>query len=108
MEKSDSVFVQHIKDAIKTIVEHIGDVNRDEFLKNKLLQDAVIREIEIVGEASNRLSSGFHESNKHVPWDKIIGMRNMLIHGYFEVDLEEVWKTIQKDIPELGKALSEK
>ncbi len=105
MVKSDIVFIQHIKDAISAIQEHVHSITRKKFMESKLIQDAVVREIEIIGEASNRLSIEFQEKHPSIPWHAIIGMRNQLIHGYFEVDLNEVWKTIEKDIPELEQVL---
>ncbi|WP_319508197.1 DUF86 domain-containing protein [uncultured Methanolobus sp.] len=99
--KNDSVFLIHILDAINQIEEYTTGVIYEEFLEKRLIQDAVVRQLEIIGEATKNLSSNTTEKNPHVPWKEIAGMRDKLIHVYFGVDLEEVWNTITKDIPYL-------
>jgi uncharacterized protein with HEPN domain len=98
MTKDDTVYLKHMKDAIDKIIRYVGAMNRDEFLKDELVQDAVIRQIEIVGEASKRLSLGFKDTHPEIPWKDIVGMRNKLIHDYMGVDIDAVWDTIGKDI----------
>jgi uncharacterized protein with HEPN domain len=70
-----------------------------------MVQDAVMHQIQIIGEAANRLSSSFKERSSPIPWRDIIGMRNKLVHDYMGVDLEAVWETARKDIPVLKNAL---
>ena len=103
--KDDSVFLNHILDAINQIEEYTTGVIYEEFLEKRLIQDAVVRQLEIIGEATKNLSSNTTEKNPHVPWKEIAGMRDKLIHVYFGVDLEEVWNTITKDIPYLKMAV---
>lgn len=103
--KRDKVYIDHILEAIITVDEHLGDINFEEFLQNKLIQDGVMRELEIIGEASNNISSGFKNSHQDIPWSDIISMRNKLIHEYFGVDLKEVWHTATKDIPKLKEEI---
>ena len=98
MTKDDTVYLKHMKDAIDKIIRYAGALNRNEFLKDELVQDAVIRQIEIVGEASKRLSPGFKDTHPEIPWKDIVGMRNKLIHDYMGVDIDAVWDTIEKDI----------
>ena len=76
-------------------------MSNEEFLQNHLVQDAVMRQLEIIGEASNKISDEFQGKNKQVPWKDITGMRNKLIHDYMGVDLDAVWDTVVKDIPDL-------
>ena len=78
-------------------------VSRDEFLANAQLQDSVIRRIEIIGEAAGRLSSAFREGRRHpeIPWARIRGMRNRMIHGYEDIDMDIVWDTVEQHIPRL-------
>lgn len=101
----DKLFVQHIHDAIHAVERHTAGVSREKFFSSQLIQDAVVRQVLIIGEAANHLSHMFFEKYSHVPWHAVVGMRNQLVHGYFQVDLDEVWKTIQKDIPMLKKSL---
>jgi uncharacterized protein with HEPN domain len=99
--KDDSVFLNHILDAINQIEEYIEYLTYEEFLEKRLVQDAVIRQLEIIGEATKNLSSNATENYPQIPWKEIAGMRDKLIHVYFGVDLEEVWNTAKRDIPEL-------
>ncbi len=99
----DEVYLKHILDAIVIIEDYVRDVNFGEFLNNKLLQDGVVRELEIVGEAAKNLSQDFKERYNDIPWRKIMGMRNRLIHEYFGVSLKAVWQTVSKDLPQLKK-----
>jgi len=101
----DELFVGHILEAIANIKEFLRGVTHKKFIADKLIQSAVIRQIEIVGEATKNLSVGLREQEKDVSWQDITGMRDMLIHEYFGVDVEEVWKTATKDIPELKRLI---
>ena len=76
-------------------------------MKSLIIQDAVCRRLEIIGEAANKIDDEFKGKYPDVPWYKIVGMRNLLIHEYFHVDLDQVWNTIQKNIPELKKHILE-
>jgi len=99
-------YIEHILTAIKRINIYIEDISEISFLQNELIQDAVIRNIEIIGEASRNIDRYYpHFAAEHpdVPWKDLYWMRNRVSHGYFSVDLELVWKTLEKDIPELQK-----
>ncbi len=102
----DKSFFLHIKESIKKIQEYTNSMDFKDFEKSTLLQDAVIRQLEILGEASKKLSEDFRSSHPSVPWKFIVGMRNRLIHDYFGVDIEAVWETVIKDIPFLKKELA--
>ncbi|MEX2189385.1 MAG: DUF86 domain-containing protein [Bacteroidota bacterium] len=106
MQRNDSLYLKHIREAIHKIGQYTKGVSRPSFQKNSLIQDAVIRQIEIIGEASKRLSEDIRASNPDIPWEDISGMRYKLVHDYFGVDLEKVWLTVQTDIPTLKKQIS--
>ena len=99
MRKDDLVYLKHILDAILRIEEYVSNVNNDTFSRNNLLQDGVIRQIEIIGEATKRLSKDIRKQYPKIPWRDIAGTRDKLIHDYFGVDVDTVWDTVQKDIP---------
>lgn len=99
MQRDDSVYLKHIRDAILKIEIYTKRVSISSFKEETLIQDAVIRQIEIIGEATKRLSEIIRKGYQDVPWDDIAGMRDKLIYDYFGVDIEKVWLTVQKDIP---------
>ena len=103
--KEDSVYLMHILDAVNDIDEFVKDMNKETFLSNKAIEYAVVRSIEIIGEASKHLSKKFREQHKDIPWEDICGMRDKLIHDYIGVDYSIVWQAIEKDIPSLKKKL---
>jgi uncharacterized protein with HEPN domain len=97
-------YLGHILKAIERIQRYTADLDELGFLGNELVQDAVIRNIEILGEAANniqRTAPAFAALHKHMPWQAMYTMRNRVSHGYDHVDLEIVWKTIQSDLPRL-------
>jgi len=103
--KSDKLYIGHIIDAISAIEEYVSGMSYDDFSKDKKTQDAVLRKLEVVGEASKRLSDKLMKSLSEVPWKDIIGMRNKLIHDYFGIDVQEVWKRAKEDVPALKATL---
>ena len=102
-KKDDTVFLRHIQDASSKIEGYLYDVNETSFHQNALIQDGVIRQIEIIGEAARRISKALQDSYPNIPWKDISGMRNKLIHEYFGVNLMAVWLTATKDVPTLKK-----
>jgi uncharacterized protein with HEPN domain len=105
MPHDDAVYLQHIRDAIVQIEEYVAGLNQDTFIASAITRDAVIRQLEIVGEATKRVSAGLRAKHAEVPWPTIAGMRNKLIHDYFGVDLEAVWVTTQADLPALKRQI---
>jgi len=91
----------HIRDAIETIEEYIEGVAYEQFVSNKMMIDAVVRELEIVGEASNNLSQQFQQDHADIQWRRMKDMRNFLIHEYFGVNTKVVWDTCKHDVPAL-------
>ena len=102
--KSDLVYLRHILDAILKIEEYVR-VGRDEFLRASHWQDAVIRQLEIIGEASKSLSSEVREQSPDVPWRRIAGLRDVLVHNYMGVDLPAVWEITQRNVPALKESV---
>jgi uncharacterized protein with HEPN domain len=99
-----SDYLGHILTAIERIDRYTADIDEVGFLNNDLIQDAVIRNIEVIGEASNnilRVAPKFAARHDDIPWLVMYTMRNRVSHGYHKVDLEIVWKTIQRDLPRL-------
>jgi uncharacterized protein with HEPN domain len=99
--KDDRTYLLHILDAIEKISTYIAAVEFDEFSHNDMMIDAVVRELEIIGEASRHLSEEFQDKHFEIPWYKIKAMRNVLIHEYFGVNLKVVWDTCKNDMPAL-------
>jgi uncharacterized protein with HEPN domain len=97
--KSDLPYLGHIAESIAAIEDYVS-AGRDTFFDQRMIQDAVIRNFEIIGEAASRLS-GMVRARPGVPWAKIIAFRNRLIHGYWSVDLLLVWDVITHDLPAL-------
>lgn len=97
-------YLGHILAAIERIERHTAHVDEQGFLKSELIQDAVIRNIEVIGEAANniqRADAAFAAAHGEIPWQVMYAMRNRLSHGYDNVDFAMVWKTIRSDLPEL-------
>ncbi len=96
----DDDYLQHIEDAAAKIDRFMDGKSDEDFLADDLTQDAIIRNLEIIGEATNKLSAAFRNANLDVPWQKIAGMRNKLIHGYFSVDMPLVLDTVRGMLPD--------
>jgi len=86
-------------------IERYGAKGRIEFEKDELIQTWVVHHLQIVGEAAAKLGREFHEQNPAIPWPQVVAMRNVLVHDYFGVDLEEVWRVVERDLPELKRKL---
>ena len=99
MKKDNQTYLQDILKAIVKIEKYSKNQNIVSFKQEDMRQDAIIRQFEIIGEAANKLTGNFLENNPDFPIKEAIGMRNFLIHGYDEVDINVVWKTLQNDIP---------
>jgi uncharacterized protein with HEPN domain len=97
-------YLEHIAGAIERIQRYLAGMDYQGFVASEEKQDAVIRNLEIIGEASENIRRnhpGFAKEHSYFPWKYAYGMRNALAHGYFKVDLQIVWKTIETDLPHL-------
>jgi len=99
--KDDRTYLLHILEAIEKIERYIAAADYDSFSNDDMMIDAVVRELEIIGEASRNLSDSFQDKHFVIPWYKIKAMRNVLIHEYFGVNLKVVWDTCKNDMPPL-------
>lgn len=97
----DMMYLRHIYDATVRIAEYIRGVTEEQFWQTPLLQDGVIRQLEIIGEATKRLSKELRQKHSEISWQDVAGMRDKLIHDYLGVDVQTVWLTATEDVPEL-------
>jgi len=104
--KNDQVYLEHIVEAISKIESFVSGLTKFDFDRNVLIQDAVIRNFEIIGEATKKISKEFSQRHSEIPWQDMVGMRDKLIHNYLDVDLDVIWKTIEIDLPLLKEVLS--
>lgn len=97
----DEAYLLDILIAARHAMEFITGLSLGDFKQSKLHQDAVMRNLEIIGEAASKISQETRNILPKIPWNDIIGMRNRLVHEYFRIDLEKVWDTVQNDLPYL-------
>jgi uncharacterized protein with HEPN domain len=107
MRKNDIVYLYHILDAISLVEEYTKGMSENEFLSNSMAHDAVVRQIEIIGEAARNISEEFQEKHSKLPWGKMIGIRNKIIHEYFNINYSIVWDTMKDDLPLLKNSIKE-
>ena len=107
MSKSDFVFLNHILDAITQIEIYTAGLSYRQFTEDRLVQDGVVRQLEIIGEAVRSLSDEFRAEHPSMPWHHIVGLRNRLIHAYFDINLGIIWDIVQVDLPKLKAELSD-
>jgi uncharacterized protein with HEPN domain len=100
-ERDYRLFIQDIIDSIIKIEDYTSGLTFDAFQSNEMVKDAVLRNFEIIGEASSHIPDDIKSKNISVPWRELKSVRNLVIHEYFGVDLEIIWKTISKSLPEL-------
>jgi uncharacterized protein with HEPN domain len=101
MVLDDPLYLEHIDGSIKRIMAYVESLELPEFKSRPMVQDAVIRQLEIIGEATKHISDDLRHANPEIPWANMAGMRDRLIHGYFDMDLDEVWLTVDRDLPSL-------
>lgn len=109
MTKTAKPYLEDIIESVEQIENYIQEVNasQDLFEENILVQDAVIRRLEIIGEATKRLEQDFRDQYEHIPWKQMAGLRDFLIHEYDEVDLDQIWLVLQDDLPILKQEISQ-
>lgn len=97
----DKIRLMHILDAIEEIESYVSHVDFDVFMENSMMRFACIKQMEIIGEASNHMSTETKEKFSNIEWSQIVGMRNVFVHEYFGIDSSLVWEIIKNDLPEL-------
>lgn len=102
--RDESVYLKHIRDAIARIEAYTAG-GRKAFFQDTMVQDAVIRNLEVIGEAVKNLSSDFRRRHPTIPWRNITALRNVLIHEYFGVDLKIVWRVVERRLPMLKRSV---
>lgn len=101
MKKDPRIYLTHIAESIQAIEEYTRGLSRDDFMRSIQVQDAVVRRIEIIGEAVKNIPDEFKSQHPEIPWKKVAGTRDVLIHEYFAVELGLLWNVPQKEIPVL-------
>lgn len=105
MSKGARVYFDDILESIAHIENYTNKITEKEFSKNEMLQDAVVRRFEIIGEAVKNIPQIFKEQYTDIPWGKIAGMRDVLIHAYSGINIKRIWKTTKDDLPDLKKCV---
>lgn len=105
MQPEDKIRLQHILDEANEVRKYTQDISFKEFVTEGKTVRAVVRSIEVIGEAASKISIDFRKEHPEIPWEKVIGMRNRLIHVYFDIDYKIVWKTLQENLPSLVNQL---
>ena len=100
-ELDESVYVRHMLDAIARLRRHVQGVDQPEFESSEIIQDAVIRQLEILGEAAGRVSRETCILFDEIPWQRVTGLRHRLIHDYLGVDVQLVWRVVTVEIPKI-------
>jgi len=101
MAKQDEIRVKHMLDAALEAVEFSKGATRKQLDTDRKLSLSLVRLLEVIGEAGQGISEGYKRSHPDIPWQEMTGMRNRLIHGYFDIDLDIVWQTVTQDLPAL-------
>jgi len=96
--KDDRIYLLHVRDAIQHILEYTAS-GKESFFADRKTQDAVVRNLEIIGEATKRVSASLKDAHPDISWKPIAGMRDKLVHDYFGVNLQLVWDVVERDLP---------
>jgi len=104
--EADRVLLEHMRDCLGRILEYTNG-ERSRFEASRLVQDAVIRNLQTLAESSQRLSSEIKGTQPQIPWRELSGFRNVIVHGYLGVDLGAIWLVVEQDLPALGEALNQ-
>ena len=104
-KRTYKLYVNDILESIKKIENYIANLSYEDFVQDDLVRDAVLRNLEVIGEATKNIPDNIREKYPLIPWRRIIGLRNIVIHEYFGVDFENIWRIITKNIPEVKPSI---
>ena len=107
MNRDLEVYLKDIAESLGIIKEYVKDIQEKDFLNNQQLQDAVIRRFEIVGEATKQIPDSFRDEYPEIPWRKMAGLRDVLIHNYFGVSIGRIWKMIKNELDQTEEYISD-
>ena len=102
--KDDTVYLRHVRDCIQRIEENVAE-GQDRFIASHTLQDAVLRNLQIMAESTQRLSDELKAARPEIEWHRVAAFRNVLVHDYLGIDMERVWEITQRDVPALKRAI---
>ena len=105
--KDNRLYLIHISECIERIESYVEGIEKEGFMASSLVQDAVVRNLQIMAESTQRLSDHLKETQPKIDWHKIAGFRNILVHDYLGVDIESIWNIIEREIPALKEAVHE-
>lgn len=103
--KDDRLYLIHISECIERIESYVVRRDKQQFLDSTLIQDAIIRNLQVLAESTQRLSDDAKESQSGVDWFKIAGFRNVLVHDYLGIEIEHIWNILDKELPVLKEAI---
>jgi len=107
MRKDDLIRLQHMLDAAREAIEFARNSRRKDLDSDRKLTLALVKDVEIIGEAAYQIAEDTQRALPEIPWEDIIGMRHRLVHAYFDINLDILWKTVEEDLPPLVRILSE-
>lgn len=105
MKRDYKLYIDDIRECIVFIERYMVQINEEEFMNDILLQDAIARRLEIIGEATKNIPKALKDKNKHVPWVEMAHLRDLIAHEYYEVSLKRIWLTIKKRVPVMKEAM---
>ena len=107
MNRSLKLFIYDIAESIENIESFIEGISKESFSKDALRQNAIVRKLEIIGEATKNIPIPFRNKHPEVPWKEIAGLRDKIVHSYFDINLDITWDIIKKDLPPLKKQINQ-
>jgi len=103
--KDDKLYLIHITECIEHIESYTENMDKETFMSTSIVQDAVVRNLQVLAESTQRLSEQAKQTQPQIDWHRIAGFRNILVHGYLGIDIERIWNIVEREIPGLKKAI---